>query len=51
MSRLDGSLETLIGDYLLCCQTESKSQTTIRWYEQKLGYFASFLTQSASQQR
>ena len=42
VSRPDNSLETLIGDYLLCCQTEAKSPRTVRWYQQKLAYLESF---------
>ncbi len=37
------SLETSIAHYLLFCQTEGKSPRTIRWYQQKLGYFTTFL--------
>jgi len=37
------SLETLIAHYLFFCQTEGKSPRTMRWYQQKLGYFAAFL--------
>jgi len=41
--RSGDSLETLIRHYLLLCQTEGKSPRTIRWYQQKLEYFVSFL--------
>jgi len=41
--RSGDSLETLIRHYLLLCQTEGKSPGTIRWYQQKLEYFVSFL--------
>ena len=43
MRRPSDSLKVMIGQYLLCCQAEGKSAQTVRWYAQKLAYFASFL--------
>lgn len=36
-------LKTLISYYVLFCQAEGKSTRTVRWYRQKLEYFANFL--------
>ncbi|MBC7264764.1 MAG: tyrosine-type recombinase/integrase [Chloroflexi bacterium] len=43
LSRAGNSVETLVRNYLLCCQIEGKSPRTIRWYRQKLEYFLVFL--------
>ncbi len=40
----DSTMQNVIADYILCCQTEGKSPRTVRWYRQKLVYFASFLS-------
>ena len=39
------SLGRLVDSYLLCCQTESKSHDTIRWYRQKLDAFLYHVSQ------
>jgi site-specific recombinase XerD len=36
-------LRALISFFILLCQTDGKSPRTVRWYHQKLDYFASFL--------
>lgn len=33
----------VIGDYLVACEAEDKSPWTVRWYGQKLAYFAAYL--------
>lgn len=45
MSSAASPLGAFIAHYILYCQTDGKSSTTIRWYRQKLEYFASFLRQ------
>ena len=44
MIAYDSAIQHVIDDYVLCCQTEGKSPRTVRWYQQKLEYFASFLS-------
>jgi hypothetical protein len=41
------SVDSVIPEYLVCCQTEGKSPRTVNWYGQKLGYFAAFLQTNA----
>ncbi len=43
MTGRGNELKTLIAYYTLLCQAEGKSPRTVRWYRQKLDYFASFL--------
>ena len=43
MLSYSSTIEGVIAEYLLCCQTEGKSMRTVEWYRQKLGYFAQFL--------
>src|SRR5207249_9470373 len=38
-------LAQLIGDYVVCCDTEGKSHDTTRWYRQKLDAFVAHLAQ------
>jgi len=44
MSVYSMHIDSLIAEYLLCCQTEGKSVRTVDWYRQKLRYFAQFLS-------
>ena len=43
MIAYDSTMQHVIDDYILCCQTEGKSPRTVRWYQQKLQYFVSYL--------
>lgn len=42
------TIGSAIQDYLFVCRTEAKSPETVRWYQQKLEYFASFLNRKTS---
>ena len=42
------TIGSAIQDYLFVCRTEAKSPQTVRWYQQKLEYFASFLNRKTS---
>jgi len=43
MYEQENTLDALISYYILLCQAEGKSAKTIRWYRQKLEFFADFI--------